>query len=193
MATIERMQKEAAKRESESNKELWAKYDSEQATAPQVVDAISLDKQVYETAKKIADFRGESLNEYFARAVSGLVELDLQQPASELYGLPKQIEHRPRAAEGVKKCAMCGSTDLSTATVTYRDDSKEEVPVCSSCGHYHFKDAEYAYVIRGLAKNWASVSDLKGTLEDILGDFLQPVDRRGLVVEVAEYADYKEQ
>jgi uncharacterized protein with PIN domain len=87
-----------------------------------------------------------------------------------------------------QKCQMCNSTDLSEAEITYTNGRVEKVPACQQCGHYHFKDTEYAYIVRGVARKWASASDLQGVIEDILRAYMPPGDVEHMSVEVAEMA-----
>lgn len=87
----------------------------------------------------------------------------------------------------VTKCAMCGSGEIQTQRVTFDSGKQQDVQVCYQCGHYHWPDTEYAYIITGKALNWASCSDLKLIIETVLRKHL-PEDIRDLSIEVAELA-----
>jgi hypothetical protein len=83
---------------------------------------------------------------------------------------------------------MCKSKNLQTVIITKKSGKMLEVPACNECGHYHFPDTHYAYIIHGLAKNWASTEDLSRTIKAILKEILPKEDTKELVVEVAELA-----
>lgn len=91
-------------------------------------------------------------------------------------------------AAQLQQCPDCSSTELKSSFLKHDDGRSEQIAVCQNCNRYIFPDVEYVYLVRGVAKNWASPEDLRATLEDILKEYLPPTDIQELKVEVAELA-----